>query len=601
MTSPTLRDDGSFDIPVTEAHVGAGLLDSLSSGMYPDVYDILREYIQNAIDAHATTVRVSVSKHEVTILDNGEGMGLEDLDNARKVGVSGKPGTGKIGFRGIGVYSSFAVCDQVEIVTRPKGGAEAFRLVFDHAAIRAETERVSGGRRNTPPLSATLDRHTRIFPADTKSMPKDAGDGSFTYIRLLRPTQHFRTRLNDEEKVRRYLTSRVPLDFPEFEMDSAGTPKPHTGFAHAAEVRAELKAWVPSLNLVKVHYRFGSGHEQLFTQPPVDDVLRPVFRVIQTKAGVRLAFLWACVSRPRNQLSPEEARGFQIRFRGFGIGNRRFPKVFWPSRGGGQLYEWVTGEIYVLDETLVPTVDRANFEEGDNRDRLFDHLKEVFDEFEKVVGRRREALRSLERVTADLRSDDQATRKKGQKELKKSIGSLDKLREDFARDPQLSVAELLDEEGIQILDALGILDQVNDPSQIDFSDVSRPAIEKSTGGSEPEKVAEPGSQTGSDTQGHEHGTDDASDEDETGTGDADGGSSDGSGTGHGASADDDPEPPSIVETLLGLRDWPLGAEAIFRELEGALRSAFSEAEFRTARRVVHERFTDAEDVLDDRD
>jgi hypothetical protein len=600
MTSPTIRDDGSFDIPVTEAHVGAGLLDSLSSGMYPDVYDILREYIQNAIDAHATTVRVSVSKHEVTVLDDGDGMGLEDLDNARKVGVSGKPGTGKIGFRGIGVYSSFAVCDQVEVVTRPRGGTETFRLVFDHAAIRAETERVSGGRRNTPPLSATLDRHTRIFPADAKATPNEAGSGSFTYVRLLRPTQHFRTRLNDEEKVRRYLTSRVPLDFAEPESNSIGTAKLVTGFKHAAEVRTELKAWVPSLNLVKVHYRFGNGHEEVFTQPPVDDVLRPVFRVIQTKAGVALAFLWACVSRPRNQLTPEEARGFQIRFRGFGIGNRRFPKVFWPSRGGGQLYEWVTGEIYVLDETLVPTVDRANFEEGDNRDRLFDHLKDVFDDFEKVVGRRREALRALERISADLKVDDLATRKKGQKELKKAIGTLEKLREDFARDPQLSLTELLDEEGLQILDELGILALADDPSQIDYSGVGGRVPPKTGDATDQKKSETSGPGTGADAtkgRGQDTGNDDEADDNRRNSGD----SAEEGGAGHGAMPDDSPEPPSIVETLLGLRDWPLGAEEIFRELEGALRSAFSEAEFRTARRVVHERFADTEDVLDDRD
>jgi uncharacterized membrane protein YgcG len=592
MEAPGLREDGSFDMPVTEEHIGAGLLDSISSGMYPNVYDILREYIQNAIDAHAAWVRISVTKHEVTILDNGDGMGLAELDNARKVGVSGKPGTGKVGFRGIGVYSSFAVCDQVEVVSRPKSGGGIFRLQFDHAGVRAETERVSGGRRNTPPLSATLDRHTRIFPADEKSVPKEAGDGAFTYIRLIRPTQHFRARLNDEEKVRTYLTSSVPLNFPE------------AGFEHAEEVRGTLENWVPTLNLIRIHYRFGNGQEDTFTQPRVSNVLRPVFRVVQTKSGVTVGFIWACVSRSRNQVEPDEARGFQMRFRGFGINNRRFPKVFWPSRGGGQLYEWVTGEIYVLDETLVPTVDRANFEEGESRDRLYDLLKKVFDEFEKVVGRRREALRNIERGAEDLGPPGKLS--KGRKDVQKGLTTLERLRSDFASKPELTTTELLDEEGRKILTKLGILHLVDDPSQIDFTRISTEAAPGEDAGTDDTDGSDAGG-GGADTGGSGDGSGAGSDDDdggESGGGGDDGGGGTGTGGGggeDGTSTDDEPEPPPIVETLRPLLDWPLGAEDVFRELEGALRSTFDERDFRRARRAVYERFNTSEDILDDRE
>lgn len=593
MEAPGLREDGSFDMPVTEEHIGAGLLDSISSGMYPNVYDILREYIQNAIDAHAAWVRISVTKHEVTILDNGDGMGLAELDNARKVGVSGKPGTGKVGFRGIGVYSSFAVCDQVEVVSRPKSGDGIFRLQFDHAGVRAETERVSGGRRNTPPLSATLDRHTRIFPADEKAVPNEAGDGAFTYIRLIRPTQHFRARLNDEAKVRQYLTSSVPLNFPE------------AGFEHADEVRGTLENWVPTLNLIRIHYRFGNGQEEVFTQPRVSNVLRPVFRVVQTKSGVTVGFIWACVSRSRNQLEPEEARGFQMRFRGFGINNRRFPKVFWPSRGGGQLYEWVMGEIYVLDETLVPTVDRANFEEGESRDRLYDLLKKVFDEFEKVVSRRREALRNIERGAEELGPPGKLS--KGRKDVQKGLTTLDKLRSEFASNPALTITELLDDEGRKILAELGILQLVDDPAQIDFAQISTEAAPDGGADTNTTEGSGPGSGDGAGTGGGGGADGSSGDSDDDG-GDESGGGGDGgdedSGTGGGGAGtmtDDEPEPPPIVETLRPLLDWPLGAEDVFRELEGALRSTFDERDFRRARRAVYERFNTSEDILDDRE
>jgi hypothetical protein len=293
-----------------------------------------------------------------------------------------------------------------------------------------------------------------------------------------------------------------------------------------------------------------------------------------------------------------------MRFRGFGINNRRFPKVFWPSRGGGQLYEWVTGEIYVLDETLVPTVDRANFEEGESRDRLYDLLKKVFDEFEKVVGRRREALRNIERGAEDLGPPGKLS--KGRKDVQKGLTTLERLRSDFASKPELTTTELLDEEGRKILTQLGILHLVDDPSQIDFTRISTEAAPAEDAGTDDTDGSDAGG-GGADTGGSGDGSGAGSHDDdggESGGGGDDGGGGTGTGGGGGEDGtltDDEPEPPPIVETLRPLLDWPLGAEDVFRELEGALRSTFDERDFRRARRAVYERFNTSEDILDDRE
>ena len=104
-----VTSDGSYDLPVGPQHVGVEILEILSGALYTNPLDVLREYIQNAVDARATEVRICISQDEVEIGDNGVGMDLLGIDDARKVAISRKERDAQVGFRGMGIYSSFSV------------------------------------------------------------------------------------------------------------------------------------------------------------------------------------------------------------------------------------------------------------------------------------------------------------------------------------------------------------------------------------------------------------------------------------------------------------------------------------------------------------
>src|SRR6266513_6060897 len=90
--------------PVHSEDIGGELLAILSKGLYSNPLDCIREYVQNAVDAQAKTVTIKVTGNSVLIFDDGRGMGIEELVQARQVGLSPKSLTEHVGFRGIGIY-----------------------------------------------------------------------------------------------------------------------------------------------------------------------------------------------------------------------------------------------------------------------------------------------------------------------------------------------------------------------------------------------------------------------------------------------------------------------------------------------------------------
>ena len=120
--------------------IGADILPIITTGLYRDPLDTLREYVQNAIDAHASKIEIAVTSDLVSIRDNGDGMSREIAQRAMRLGMSDKNPKDDVGFRGIGIYSAFNTCDKLEVYTRPKprpaSSGVASKIVFDFRAIR---------------------------------------------------------------------------------------------------------------------------------------------------------------------------------------------------------------------------------------------------------------------------------------------------------------------------------------------------------------------------------------------------------------------------------------------------------------------------------
>lgn len=190
--------DASY-LPVT---VDKSHLITIGERLYAESIELIRELVNNAYDADATEVRVTVTGEHIRVEDNGAGMDLEGLKQYFNIGSPEKLVRPKsprfhrdrIGQFGIGKFATLSACDRFEVVTQR--GAFAARVVFD----KVEWERAEEGWRL--PLE--------ILPPDP-----DRGDG--TTVTLLRLSRTF-----DPKEVERRIMEGVPLKAAHFAVSLNG-------------------------------------------------------------------------------------------------------------------------------------------------------------------------------------------------------------------------------------------------------------------------------------------------------------------------------------------------------------------------------------------
>ncbi len=124
--------------------IGAEILPILTTGLYRNALDTLREYIQNSIDAKATKIELVVDPDVVSIRDDGAGMIEASARRAIRLGISEKSPLDNVGFRGIGIYSALNLCDQLVMHTRARRQKTGYMLQFEFKRMRDELLQIKG-------------------------------------------------------------------------------------------------------------------------------------------------------------------------------------------------------------------------------------------------------------------------------------------------------------------------------------------------------------------------------------------------------------------------------------------------------------------------
>jgi len=112
---------------------------TIGERLYEQSIELIRELVNNAYDADAARVDVTVTENEIIVADNGEGMDMEGLNQYFNVGsaeklinpISPRFRRNRIGQFGIGKFASLAAASRFEITTQK--GDFAARVVFDKA------------------------------------------------------------------------------------------------------------------------------------------------------------------------------------------------------------------------------------------------------------------------------------------------------------------------------------------------------------------------------------------------------------------------------------------------------------------------------------
>jgi len=421
---PTSPKQYSFS--VGKEYVGASLLDIVSGALYGQVLDVVREYIQNAFDAKARHVHIVLRDDEIWIRDNGVGLDPAKLDHARMVAVSAKK-PGEVGFRGIGVYSSYNVADSLELITRPQGESDVYVLRIDFAKMRAERE-----SRDTDPslgvlsLVDALEQFTVIEDFVGKAPLDD--HKAFALVRLINPADHLKDALADENGLTAYLQAAIPLAFPK-------------GHRHAKHIQKQLAAKGIEQRRIQIVLTPVGGNPRdakasiKFFADRYEGLLPPAVQELR-RNGKRLAVLWYCVHRKPTVLPKGVPAGFQTRLNGFGIGDPSLARRFWGKAGSGVLYRHLIGEIHAVDPRLRPSAERSQFEDSQARREFEAELTKALAGVEDWIQERQAALNELEDKDDTKGSVVHAAAEATLKKLCKTYGSKPPLTYDLIVDPK---------------------------------------------------------------------------------------------------------------------------------------------------------------------
>lgn len=338
--------------------IGSAVLLHLTSGLYPDPRDPIREYIQNSVDSGASQVVVRIEDDRLIIEDNGTGMTKASLQAALNIAISTKVPNENVGYKGIGIYSALTYAESLRIITVDETTLKKSILRLDLSAIEGE---INSGSDVT--LEKLISDNSDLGSEGTKNSEAFFPNGSLhgTIVELQSLSEKAIHYYEDIEGLNSYLEKTVPLGFnPEFPLGEAVQEKIN-------EVCKE-HGW--SYRTVRLHIESGGQSYDLFR--PYDDtydVQEPIFELIKSKSGQIFGIAWGCMSVVRKMFKQQQtAKGFFFKKHGFSIGNQAVVLKHFPQ--GVKFFNRYIGELLILHDGIHPNSSRSEIEYSESSDEF---------------------------------------------------------------------------------------------------------------------------------------------------------------------------------------------------------------------------------------
>jgi hypothetical protein len=379
-------------IKMTKHDIGAEIISILTKGMYFDPRDALREYVQNAIDANAQNIGIKIRGNSIVVEDDGCGMDEETMRKAVRIGISDKNPNVDVGFRGIGIYSSFHLCENLCIYSRPKTDNIPYLLSFDFKKMREilhqqQAARLKGDLTGDQliDLQSLIEKHIEFKILNTNKFLKVG-----TRVEMINLDPNFFKSLTKFDEVAEYLRQVVPLHFhPEkFKWSKKIENK-------ISEICREYKT---EFKLVSLTLQVNTQIEKLY-RPYTDECfigepLEPHFKEVKIR-GYFFGVGWGCLNPVRRKISDRELRGFLIKKQGFAIGKRiNIAKYFRRTT----YFDRYIGEIIVVHPELLPNAPRTDFEISSLRVLFYEALSGIATEYNVIADKYQEYTKGDEQL-----------------------------------------------------------------------------------------------------------------------------------------------------------------------------------------------------------
>jgi len=323
-------------LPVT---VDKSHLVVIGERLYAESVELLRELVNNAYDADATVADIQLSKHEITVSDDGSGMDLEGLRQYFEIGSIEKKrapksprfGRDRIGEFGIGKFSTLSASDHFEVSTQK--GDFAATVIFDRHDWEAAREHW-------------------YLPLRIEVPDPSRGDGTRVTLRDLRKTFEL-------DDVERHLVETLPLQAKNFTVLLNGKK---------LEPRYKEGRRIPFLDGTP----FGVVHGEL--------IIRPASRAEPSEVGILVRIKQVAVAR-----LPFDLQGTaQTRLTG------EVHADFLPITSDRSGFVRDSAEFVAFEEVMRKVLDRARRElahlsdEHENR-RVKRAMKELVNKIQKAL------------------------------------------------------------------------------------------------------------------------------------------------------------------------------------------------------------------------
>ncbi len=376
--------------------IGKYTLDTLSIGMYNNPLMVLREYVQNSVDAIDALGPAKVLLQENTridiivdgktrslkIHDNGTGVPANQAWNIlHDVGKSTKKMYFHRGFRGIGRLGGLGYCQSLRFETKAKGETSYSVSEWNCDRLRSLIKAESKALEADEIIERVVDFGQKPYHGN----PHD----HFFDVEL-RNLKSSRDVLLDVPTIKSYLQSVAPVPFN------------ISAFSFADNVDQTLRQ---HLDDYETYYLTVNGEQILKPYGDIvsvgsdtkDKVANCDFFELGNGEGP-LAFCWLGNVGLLGAVSPSSlVDGIRVRSGNILIGDKTFLSDFFRER---RFNSYLVGELHIADKRLLPNSRRDDFEDNEIKDELLDSfIREIglpysrkIRELSQLRGRQKAAL-----------------------------------------------------------------------------------------------------------------------------------------------------------------------------------------------------------------
>lgn len=367
----------------TQNDIGGEIISIITRGMYDDPKDALREYVQNAVDAESQNISIKIRQNLIIVQDDGNGMDETTMRKAVRVGVSEKNPKSNVGFMGIGLYSSFHLCDNLTIYSKISEGTP-HKLNFKFRAMRDILEFQKENRLNNVndpnysqiALQTLLENNIDLVEVEDSEFPSVG-----TRIELSGVEVEFYNSLSKFNEVANYLEKVIPLPF---------SPNFRYGQDIQNKIQEVCSQYNAKFELVNLRLQINDEAKTLYRPYSDADFVPapqyPFFKELKTPKEF-FGLAWGCLNEDRNVLKNTENRGFLIRKQGFAIGTRHDLVQYFKSQ---KFFNRYVGEFIIVHPKLLPNGPRSDFEYSDLRTLFQTALRDAASYFNQCANQYQE-------------------------------------------------------------------------------------------------------------------------------------------------------------------------------------------------------------------